>query len=214
MRHALASLTPDSKSTPGSFEIDASMRMAREIEAAKTLKANMADAILEDDQFLRDLIEGETSIFELFDRLIGSTGEDEALVKGLKEYIAVMTGRKDRIEKRIEIKRLLLLSAMEVAGLPKYEGACGTISRKPTPPKVIITDETLIPAKYWKRADPTVDKATLLQDLKAIKDRAIEAAGSEDLQFDSDDTLKIAAPETIPGAELSNGGITLAIRRS
>jgi len=57
---------------------------------------------------------------------------------------------------------------------------------KPTPPKTIIADEALIPARFWKPSDPKLDRAAVSAALKA--------------------------GEIVPGATLGNGGFTLSVR--
>jgi hypothetical protein len=61
-----------------------------------------------------------------------------------------------------------------------------TITRKAVPPKAQITDEAQIPSRFWKRADPTLDKKAILD---ALKDK-----------------------EIIPGAVLSNGTETVQVK--
>lgn len=160
----------------------------REMEAAKLLREQLAALGHEDEDLAADAIEGETNLHEAICALSARIGEDEAQVKGIKAYAEDILTRRQRIEKRIEARRGLIALAMEVAGKKKIETPSGTISLKPVPPKVIVFDEVQIPTRFWKPADPTLDR-------KALKE-ALDAG------------------EPIAGAELSNGSITISIRRS
>jgi hypothetical protein len=74
-----------------------------------------------------------------------------------------------------------------VSGRKKIETDVGTVSLSKVQPKVIVTDEAVIPVTFWKASDPTLDRMALAEALKA---------GTQ-----------------IPGAEMSNGGQTVIIRR-
>lgn len=160
----------------------------REIEAATILRQQIAALADGDEGFVRDVIEGETSLHEVMSALVADDAVDAALVDGMKTVAEGLTARRERIEKRIEVRRALIASGLEIAGLPKLETPIGTAAVRPVPPKVIVTDESLIPAAFWKRGDPKLDKKALGAALKEKRD--------------------------IAGATLSNGGTTLEIRRS
>ena len=160
----------------------------REIEAATILREQIATLAGGDEDFVRDVIEGETDLHEIMAALVADDAVDAALVAGMKAVAEGLAVRKDRIEKRIEVRRALIASGLEIAGLPKLETPAGTASVKPVPPKVIVTDESLIPAAFWKASDPKLDKKALAA---ALKDK-----------------------REIAGATLSNGSVTLEIRRS
>ena len=68
---------------------------------------------------------------------------------------------------------------MGQAEMRKMELPQATISLRAVPPKAEITDEALVPSKFWKAQDPKLDKKAVLDALK----------GKED----------------VPGASLSNG---------
>lgn len=155
----------------------------RETEAAKALLANLADVIGDDAEFAANVVEGQTSLIEAIDRAVLRLVDDEAARRGLDEMITGLCRRRDRIEARITIMRTALTVALEQAGRKKIEHPAVTLSLRPAPRSVSITDEALIPSKFWKASDPRLSKKALLEALKA--------------------------KETVPGAELSNGGQTL-----
>lgn len=139
-----------------------------------------------DPKLLLDTIEGETNLAEACVVVLEQTHEDEILVEGLKAKIDELQTRKGRMEKSIDSRRGIILMAMDKAGLQTIKSPLGTMTARPTPPKATITDEALIPAKFWKPSDPKLDRAAVAEALKA--------------------------GEAVPGAALSNGGVSLSIR--
>jgi hypothetical protein len=85
------------------------------------------------------------------------------------------------------MKRTLIAKAMELAEIKKREAPAGTVSLKRVPPCAIITDESAIPSRFWKAQAPKLDKAAVSH---ALRDEGVD----------------------IPGATLSNGTLTIAIR--
>lgn len=163
-----------------------SFRLHKEFEAAKLLKADLADLVRDDPEFLTSVIEGETSLLETIDALVMDIKTDEALVRGIGGAIADLKTRKDKIESRADMKRTLIAKAMELAEIKKREAPAGTVSLKQCPPKVIITDESSIPPSFWKKPAPVLDKFAVGMILRLGQD--------------------------VPGASLGNGSVTIAIR--
>jgi len=139
-----------------------------------------------DPKLLLDTIEGETNLAEACAFVLEQTHEDEILIEGLDAKIKELQTRKGRMEKSIESRRGIILMAMDKAGLQTIRSPLGTMTARPTPPKATITDEAIIPAKFWKPSDPRLDRAAVAEALKA--------------------------GEAVPGASLSNGGVQLSIR--
>ena len=159
-----------------------------EAEAARSLLANLRDVIGDDEDATHDAIEGETSLIEIIKSAVDRLGELEAHEEALAGQIKALNTRKERFSHQGEMIRAALCVAMATANLKKLELPQATVSRKPTPPKALIVDEASIPARFWKPSDPKLDKAAVLSALKAN--------------------------EIVSGAELSNGGETVAIKRS
>lgn len=158
--------------------------IGRELHNAVKLKLQLGE---DDPKLVLDMIEGETNLAEACVVVLEETYEDEILIAGLDAHIKEMQTRKGRMEKSVETRRTIILAAMDRAGIPTIKSALGTMSVRPTAPKTIISDETQIPAKFWKPSDPALDRKALGDALKA--------------------------GETVPGAALSNGGVTLSIRK-
>jgi hypothetical protein len=160
--------------------------ISKEAEAARVLLLNVRDVLIGDDDAVEDVIEGETNFKEIAAKAVARLAEIDAMVEAISMQTKNLSARLTRLEAQGASIRAALVSAMATLDLTKLEIAQGTLSRKPTPPKVVVTDEALIPADFWKRPDPTLDRRALLAALKERQD--------------------------IPGATLSNGGETLAVR--
>lgn len=154
---------------------------------AQQLIANLRDVLAGDDQAIADTVEGETDLFGAMDAAVARIAEIDAMRAGIKEMIAAAHARDDRFERQAEALRSALHTAMDVARLSKHEAPIGSVSVRLVPPSIRITDETLIPADYLIPQPPKVNKRAMLAVLKN-------------------------STTAIPGAELSNGGTTIAIR--
>jgi hypothetical protein len=75
---------------------------------------------------------------------------------------------------------------MERADLRKLTEPDFTVSLRPTPPPLVVTEETAIPATYWKPQPPKLDRKSLISALNS---------GIQ-----------------VSGAILGNGGMTIAVR--
>lgn len=165
-----------------------SQQLLREIEFARVLKEQIIAAGGDDPDFIRDGIEGETGLFEIIDKLVENDGEDDALIEASAAYIDTLKSRLDRIKKRKETRRALIGLALELAETKKRETPSGTVTLQKVQPSAIVTEEAEIPSEFWKPQAPKLDKRALTEALKS--------------------------GATIPGATLSNGGVTTRILRS
>jgi hypothetical protein len=166
--------------------IDAAHKLLVETEAAKRLRSRLLE-LTDDEDTTRDTIEGETNLHEAIRAVLLSIEEDQALVDGIDARMADLTARCSRIALRIEAKRGLIEEAMQAGEIKKLETDIATVSLRAIPPKLIITDEAQIPQNYLIPQPPKIDKAS-------VKDA-------------------LANSTPVPGAELSNGGVGLTIRR-
>jgi len=161
-------------------------KLATEAAAARSLLQALAETIGDDDDFKSDIVEGETS---LHDAIVGAVTR-VAEVSAHSEAIAIMmkdlSARKSRFDVSADNLRNSIRSALELATLPKVELPIATVSLRRVPPKVEITEPTHIPEAFLKQPPPVIDKT------------AIKAA--------------LDAGEHVPGAQLSNGSQTVAIK--
>lgn len=160
-------------------------RLNKQMAAANALRAALSS---EDEDLLRDCIEGETDLREMIQTTILSMDEDTILADGLKGHLEALTKRHQRIRKRIDTKRAAIEQAMVIGEVKTLELPTMTATVKRTAPGLQITDEAAIPGDWWKAKDPALDKRALLTALKG---------GAE-----------------IAGAQLDNGGVSLQLRRN
>jgi hypothetical protein len=199
----------------GAQVTDISNDLHRSIEAAKSLRFDLARMLAGDEQALTDTFDGETTLDAEIRAAVLAIEEDEIFVTGIKVREAELKNRRLRLEKRIEATRGLIEQAMTVANWPKLEMDIGTVSVGKATPRIEIDDESEIPTQFWKREEPTLDKAGLT---KVLRER----------QKALDNVLEISVPEEraralaklneemppIPGCHIENGGVALTIRRA
>ena len=182
----------------------------REAQAAAALRESIIALVGEDEELIADSIEGETSLFELIDRLLASMAADEAFITGLEAMVDTLKARKERFAKRIETSRELITQALAIAELPKVERPSATLTIAARAQAAIVTDEAAIPSTYFKAARPTLDKKALTDALRA-RAKALR-------ELPDDGAARAAAiaslPPDIPGATLSNAAPSLTIRRA
>lgn len=155
-------------------------------QAADVLKAQLREIAGDDEDVLRDTLEGEIDLKGLISEAAVQNVTDAAQVKGVADLIGQLLKRKDRIERRIAMRRVAILTAMQAGELRTVETPACTITRKAVPAKALILDEALVPAEYWRPSDPVLDKKAVLDALKEKRE--------------------------VPGACLSNGSETLQVR--
>lgn len=160
--------------------------LKNETVAASNIREDLREIIGDDASLLRDTIEGETSLFELIESCVAEIQHDAAIIDGIKRLKSDLDARKERIENRVGMMRAAIQGAMGVAELKTLECHAGTVTIKAVPPGVTITDESAIPADFWKAQDPKLDKQAVKN---ALKDG-----------------------QTVAGATLTNGGETIQIR--
>lgn len=196
--------------------------LLRSIEAAKSLRLELArmlagaDGELSQDDLetLQDSFDGETTLDREIRNAVLSIEEDEIFVSGIKAREKELKDRRSRLEKRIEATRGLIEQAMTVAQWPKHEMDIGTVSLGKAAPRVEIDEESQIPSQFWKRSDPTLDKAGLGKVLKERQKKLDEIAKlARDQREAALQALEVEMP-AIPGCHLEIGGTTLTIRRS
>lgn len=179
--------------------------ISKEIQAALALRESLKALHVNDAEAIADAVEGETSLLETIAAVDRSIIDDEAMVAGLTTTIAELESRKSRVQIRIERKRAAVEQALQIAERQTIELPTGTLTLKNVPPKLEIIDESKIPARFWKTADPTIDRTALTAAFKASVTEQVSARKAG---------LEPPAALEIPGARLGNGGITLQIRRS
>lgn len=171
---------------PHKRKSDLRTEIRNEGEAVAALLANIRDIIVDDEQAREDAIEGETNFKDVLSAAVARCAEIDALSEAIKAQSDKLRARRDRLENQAELLRVAITSAMQVAEIDKIELPSHTLTVKATPPKVLVTDESAIPSRFFVPQDPKLS-------LKAVGEA-------------------LKAGESIPGATLSNGGSTLQIR--
>ena len=139
-----------------------------------------------DEQTLADTLEGMTNLPEMLASVMRSQLDDMALIAALKSRLSDMQDRLSRIGDRAQKKRDLVTAVMERAGIKKLSEPEFTVSLRPSPRHLVITDENAIPEAYWRPQVPRLDRQALLSQL---------SSGVE-----------------IPGAILGNIQMTISVR--
>ena len=139
-----------------------------------------------DEETLADTIEGASNLPELLMAVLRSRLEDLSLAEALRRRLDIMRGRLERLEGRAEQKRVLVTTALQEAGIRKLVAAEFTAYLRPSPSKLIVTDESLIPAEFWVAQHPRLDRQQLLAAVRSGRE--------------------------VPGAVLANPELTLAVR--
>jgi len=164
---------------------DVDYLLHRATQAADILKEQLREIAGDDVDVIHDTIEGEIDLEGLIRLAAEQNVIDAASVNGISELMDKLRDRKDRVEKRIGMRRVAILAAMSSGEIKKLETPAGTISRKAVPPSVLILDEAAIPSEFWKPADPKLDKKAVADAIKGGRD--------------------------VPGAMMSNGGETIQV---
>src|SRR6266851_5185392 len=151
------------------------------------IKAVFPDA---DEELLATAVEGETSLTECVVHVLRSAEDDRTLSAALHIRIAELEERKERLDRGIERKREIAVAAMERFGIKRIPAPDFTATLTPSPQKVIITEQALIPEGYMRQKPPPPPEPD-----KALIKAMIQEGGQ------------------VPGAALSNPGFHVTIRR-
>lgn len=138
-----------------------------------------------DETTLADTLEGNSMLPDILAGIIRAARERDAQALALKSMMADMGERKARFERGADKLRETAFLLMDAAGIGKIDRPDFTASLRNNPPRVIVTDEAVIPDTYCR-----VSRLPNLNDIRAaLKDNI-----------------------AIPGVSLGNGGRSLAVR--
>lgn len=163
---------------------DAAYRVATSAAAARALLQSIAELVV-DDETAEIIIDTETTLPDAISAAMTRIEELESHREALVAAIDRMDHRKSRFGANIETLRRSIQAAMETTDLRKLELPVATLSLRAVPPSVVITNQDVIPVAYMRQPPAVPDKSR------------IKAALKDGIAID--------------GAELSNGGVTLAI---
>jgi len=164
------------------------IELERKAAALQVAITSLKELCGEDPDLFRDMVEGEVDLEGFASYCVDQILADEAYAEAVSKMISDLQARKKRFENRQERIRTLLAMTLDAAAAKKVSLPQATVSMSQRQPGLVITDEAEIPAQWWVRGDPKLDKRGLAAFLKAK------------------DTNKV------PGATLDNGSITVTIR--
>lgn len=166
--------------------MDSLNRLRMELERYDTTRRELEGEGVDGD-FLTDTLEGATDLDEALSMLARELIERETLKGAIEKQKRALAERGERIAGSIETIRGAMCEAMQRANLPKLQTPMATLSLRNTPQKAVVTDADALPESLIRvKREP---------NLTAIKDA-------------------LKSGETVPGATLSNGGVSLAIRKT
>lgn len=205
---------------------DARRDLEKELAAAGALKHQLGEAFGEHDdvQLMRDMIEGETNLDAAVDAVLSQMAMDLASIEGIKFFKQTMDARQKRLSDRVDTMRAMVLNAMDMLEQLRLDRPLAVLTRKNTPPKLLIVDEAAIPSQFYKQPDPELSKSDLTAALKDRRDtlnakleeisNAVHAGTMNQSDAAEATARAWSAIPAIPGAELDNGGIALQVRWS
>ena len=167
----------------------------------------------DDEDLLTDMIDAESDVDRFIGKLIEIIQVDQADCEGLKNYQRKLADRKKRLEERTTRLRTLLASVITELPGRVYRHPLAHVRAFDVDPRVIVTDESVIPSTYWVPQDPKLNETAIRKHLlerQTLIDLLRECHTPDErrarlAQIDRD------FPD-IAGASLGNGEISVRIR--
>lgn len=157
---------------------------------------------LEDDETAwLDTLEGETEVKEVAAKLIERAIECKTMTAALKLRADDIASRKNRLNDQEKNLRGAVAILLQEAGLKKLELPEATLSVRDLPSRLIVTDESKLPAACFETVQKLVMEKVKTELERFEADKAARAM---------DDPAALA--ESFPGVEWSNGGTSLTVR--
>lgn len=208
------------KYDPRAQELEAAKRLWTEIEI-EVRRGNLepgAELTNDDIRAIQDSFDGATTLDTLIRKLLLDNLQLKTVAPGIDAVIADLQARKKRAADRYAWNEALVEQAMIAANWTTKEKAfecdIARVTVRRATAQVDYVDELKIPAIYYKRPDPVLDKATLktkvmarykaLQAALALKDDNERGAALAKVQEDFGDE--------IPGTAVKVDGYTTTIK--
>ena len=151
------------------------------------------EALTDDEEVIRDTIEGAIDVDPVMETMIGLRQEARAMAASRRALAKTYQEAAQADEVKAEKIETLILEALQAAGQDKWKGIAGTASIRQGSLSCEITDPALIPLQFMKP----------VPDVARIKQALMNGRAGPDPQ---DRLLAIS------GARLVRGEDTLAIR--
>lgn len=155
------------------------------IEREVALLLEAYPELADDDELRADMLAGSTEVFELLTLIVERMQDADTTAEAIGLRIDQLETRRDRYARRVQAMRDLAERIMHTAGLRKAELPAATLSIRSVAPSVIVTEPDDVPDEFI-RIKREVNRAALKDALKAGR--------------------------FVPGASLSNGTETLAVK--
>lgn len=156
--------------------------------AARALIEQTRELVGDDEDVISTTVEGETDLHEAIGAAVKRLIELNTLIAATGDLIETIKDRRARFERQASALKEAVAVAMEGAEIKTLELPLATLSLRRVPASVVLSDEWLVPEKFWKAQDPKLDKRAVLDALKA--------------------------GDIVPGAQLDNGGVALQMRQA
>lgn len=194
---------------------NSAFQLGRELDAARALRQQFADAFRDDPDIFIDMAEGSTSVFEMIEAVLCSLQDDIGMIEGTKVVKARLDERKRRFERRVELKRAMVLTALTDLGVKSREFAIASIGFKNIKPAPVVKEEAELPSDYFtkpKPPDPQPDKQKIAEHYRE-RAKALEAAAKIEDVDERAAAIARADEEypALPGVQLDNGSNQLSI---
>jgi hypothetical protein len=106
-----------------------------------------------DEQTLTDTVEGLTDLHEILAAIVRAALADEALAHGLKERIAEMEDRLERLQERAVKRRQIVKEVMVELDLKKITAPDFSASVRPGLPALQVLNEDAVPVSIGSLAN-------------------------------------------------------------
>jgi hypothetical protein len=119
-------------------------------DVVKDINALLAEfpQLADDEELLRDTLEGNTRFNEIMERFLSAMRENETLAEAVSQRVGKLRERQTRLTHRAQFYRSLMHRLMDRAGIKSIPLPEAKISVVNSPEKVIVTDEAAIPEQY------------------------------------------------------------------
>ena len=148
---------------------------------------HIVETLGQDDPDLNEIIQNETAIDGLLDKLVFKYSMESDFQAGVDAHLDTLMARMDASKKRQGGLKQVIAIIMDTLPDKTKRLPAGTVSLKAVAPKIEVLDEALLPDECFE---------TIRKPVKAKIDAAFEAQGH------------------LPGCVKTNGGQTVAIRRA
>lgn len=215
-------LSEAAKFDPRARELEAAKRLWIEIELeVRRGKLEPGEELTADDiRTVQDSFDGATTLESLIRRLMLEIIDLDTIAPGIDAVIANLSARKQRAAKGIAWNRALIEKAMIMAHWIGKDKALkldvGNVNCRQANATVEVIEETKIPAHFFKRADPVIDKKTLNEKVLGRHKAMVAALAITDQTEREQALAKVQADfgEEIPGVQVKVDGYTTTLKFS